>query len=197
MGIHDKTLEILEELFQQYGISSVLELGSQNFYQNHKEVHYGCYADVYYKSKGVREYQCVDINGENHARVLDLSKPNAYFGSFDLLTDFGTCEHISSYDVNALYNCWKLKFDASHKLIVSANPATGHWQGHGAFYFTPEFYTELARLTDMKIITLREHYAMHNYESGKEVCCVYEKTPTSHWISLEHFKQAFHYVHSS
>ena len=195
MGIHDKSLEVLEMLFSTYGINSVLELGSQNFYQDYKCIKYGCYADEYYHYKGVCIYDCIDLNGENYARVLDLSKPNAYFGSFDLVTDFGTCEHIAKHDVSALYNCWKLKFDASHKLIVSANPAVGHWPDHGAFYFTQEFYTKLAELTDMKIVLLREHYAMHNYESGKEVCCVFEKTETSHWISLEQFKQAFQYVH--
>jgi hypothetical protein len=193
MGINDMNLKTLEWVFSNYSVKSVLELGAQNFYQNYSSIKYGCYADQYYKYKGVSVYDCIDINGENNARNIDLSKPYPYFGSFDLVTDFGTCEHIAPYNVEALYNCWKLKYDASDHLIVSSNPATGHWEKHGYFYFTLDFYRVLAELTGMKILKLEEQYAMCNYTSGKEICCVFDKS-NSNWVSVDEFKKAFEYV---
>ena len=92
MGINDSSFQTLEWLFRVYPIKTLFELGSQNFYQNYTGVEYGCYADKYYKAKGVDCYVCVDINGENNAKVWDLSKPQEIIGTFDLVTDFGTCE---------------------------------------------------------------------------------------------------------
>jgi hypothetical protein len=197
MGINDSSFQTLEWLFQHYSIKTLFELGSQNFYQTYGTIEYGCYADKYYRAKGVETYVCVDINGENNAIVWDLSKPQPMHQTFDLVTDFGTCEHIAPYDVKALYNCWMLKFEASHSLILSSNPAKGHWKGHGYYYFTPEFYQVLASLTNMQIVKLHEPFAMGNTIDGKETQCLLQKTSASHWITLDEFKQAFQHVFTS
>jgi hypothetical protein len=195
MGINDSSFQTLEWLFSVYPIKSIFELGSQNFYQTYGTIEYGCFADKYYKAKGVNRYVCVDINGDNNARVLDLSKPQKVVETFDLITDFGTCEHIAPYNAEVLYNCWTLKFEASHHLILSSNPATNNWKGHGFFYFTPEFYKVLASMTNTNVVRLHEPYAMGNTTDGKEVQCLLEKTPASHWISLDDFRIAFSHVY--
>ena len=186
----------MEWYFKQYPhTKSVVELGSQNFYHNFGNVKYGCYADKYYKVKGVTHYECIDLNGENKAHVLDLSKPNEAFGVFDLVTDLGTQEHISTTcDAEPLYNCWTLKYDLAGNHILSANPKTNNWAGHGAYYFTKDFYKCLASLTDMKIVRLEEQFAMGNSRDGWEIMCLLEKTPASHWIELDTFRQAFGFV---
>jgi hypothetical protein len=196
MGLHDKSLSVLEWIFATYhGIKSVLELGAQNFYQNYPPVKYGEYADKYYKVKGVEHYECIDINGENNAKVWDLSKPIAPFGLYDLVTDLGTQEHISpEMSMEALYNCWATKYFASSHLILSANPKTGHWAKHGAYYFTTKFYEELAFLTRMRIVRLEEQFAMGNDKDGWEIMCLLEKTPASRWIGLDEFATAFAWV---
>jgi hypothetical protein len=196
MGIHDKSFAVLEWYFSHFpNTHSVLELGSQNFYQNYGEVKYGMYGDKYYKVKGVKHYECIDINGENNAHKWDLSKPVEPFGAYNLVTDFGTQEHISfSCDMTALYNCWTTKYYACSSHIISANPKTNNWAYHGAYYFTMDFYRVLARLTNMKILRLEEQFAMGNDIDGWEIMCVLEKTPNSHWIPLEEFKEAFAFV---
>lgn len=217
MGINDKNLEILEGAFARYPITSVLELGAQNFYQNYGPVRYGTYASSYYMIKGVQEYKCIDLNGENNAIRLDLSIPHV-LPKFDMVTDFGTSEHIGMFtkedesrDVDlkndtwknspnhvagmeALYNCWTTKYNAAKVLIVSANPATGHWPGHGHFYYTIDFYKVLASLTGMTLVYIGEHYPMGNVKDGKEVCCVLN-VRGSHWISLEDFAKAFEHIY--
>lgn len=217
MGINDKNLETLEWIFARYPVRFVLELGAQIFYQDYKTVTSGSYATEYYKLKGVQKYACIDLNGENGAMPFDLSLPQT-LPRFNLVTDFGTSEHIAAYTeeeesaandplndtwknssahiagLRALYNCWTTKYNASDLLIVSSNPATGHWPGHGHFYYTPEFYKVLCRLTGMKMVLLGEPYAMGNYEDGKEVCCVLD-VRGSHWISFEEFKIACEHIY--
>jgi hypothetical protein len=193
MGIHDKSLQLLEWFFSKYpSTTTVLELGSQNFYQTYGSARYGQYGDVYYKLKGIKKYDCIDLNGENKAKVLDLSKPIDSLASYDLVTDFGTQEHISpTMDIEALYNCWTTKYNAALHHIISVNPKTGHWPKHGAYFFTMAFYQVLARLTGLKILRLEEHFAMGNSVDGWEVACVFEKTDKSHWITLDEFREAF------
>jgi hypothetical protein len=198
MGLNDTSVEVLEWIFATYPhIKSVLELGSQNFYHTYPSVKYGDYADKYYKAKGVTTYECIDLNGENDAKVWDLSKPIAPFGVYDLVTDFGTQEHISTeMSMEALYNCWATKYFASSRFIVSANPKTGNWPGHGAYFFTPKFYEELAFQTRMRIVKLNEKPAMGNTTDGWEIMCLLEKTPASRWISPDEFATAFAWVSS-
>jgi hypothetical protein len=216
MGINDMNLQALEFLFTHYKIKSVLELGAQTFYQNYKSIPYGVYASDYYKLKGVESYTCIDLNNENGALNLDLSIPQT-IGKFDMVTDFGTSEHIAGYDaedetktefdgnntwkhssnhiagLQAFYNCWKTKYDNTNMLIISSNPATGHWKGHGHFYYTTQFYEKLCELTGMKRVMLEEHFAMGNYIDGKEICCVMD-VHGSHWITIDEFKSAFQYI---
>jgi hypothetical protein len=196
MGLNDTSVEVLEWIFATYPhIKSVLELGAQNFYHTYPSVKYGDYADKYYKAKGVEHYECIDLNGENNAKVWDLSKPIAPFGLYDLVTDLGTQEHISvEMSMEALYNCWATKYFAASRLIVSANPKTGNWPKHGAYFFTTKFYEELAYLTRMRIVKLNEKPAMGNTTDGWEVMCVLEKTPASRWIGLDEFAKAFEWV---
>lgn len=196
MGINDKNFETLQWLFSTYGseIQSVLELGAQNFYQNFGSCKYGMYADQYYKLKGVTSYACVDTNGENNALKLNLAEDVHHVGTYDLVTDFGTCEHITTeFDVKALYNCWSTKYYAAEKFLISSNPATGHWPKHGCFYFTKDFYTTLAHLTGMKILKLQDQYTMGNYVDGMEVSCTFDVRGSS-WISLDEFRIAFDHV---
>jgi hypothetical protein len=217
MGINDMNFKTLEWVFKHYPIQSVLELGAQTFYHTYKTAKYGEYADRYYKLKGVEEYNCIDLNGENGSLKLDLSVPHSV-PMADLITDFGTSEHIAGYDfedefktgfdgnntwkgqevhcagLEAFYNCWTTKYLASKMLIISSNPATGHWPGHGHFYYTKQFYEELCLQTGMRAVVLEEHFAMGNVVDGKEVCCVLD-VRGSKWISLEEFTKAFAFVY--
>lgn len=216
MGINDSGLRLLEWVFQRYPVKSVLDLGAQVFYQSYGTAIYGSYADTYYRLKGVERYRCIDLNGENGALRLDLSVPQQLEPS-DLVTDFGTSEHVGAYTredevfavdalndtwvqseghragIEALYNCWTTKYTSSSLLIVSANPATGHWKDHGHFYYTKTFYDVLCELTGMKVCILDELYAMGNTTSGKEICCVLD-VRGSHWISLAEFTKAFEHI---
>jgi hypothetical protein len=168
LGITSFSLSLLEKY--KGNSKNVLELGSQNLFDKDYKDNYP-YSSEYYLSKGI-EYNCVDLNGENNALVIDLSKVNKVEKEYDLVTDFGTSEHVSD-----LFNVQKFIFDSCKVggTIIQENPKTGSWSGHGIHYKTKEFYIELAKLSNLEIIEIGEHPAMGNNTDGWNVYCVMKK----------------------
>ena len=151
-------------------IHAVIELGAQNLYD--RDYPSGPpYADEFYTRRGLT-YTCIDLSAENGAKVIDLSEPVAVSTQYDLVTDFGTSEH-----VKGIYNCWKTKHDLLRVggVMISENPKVGNWPGHGYHYYTQDFYTALAEQAGYKIIEIGEHPAMGNVTDGWNIYCVMEK----------------------
>lgn len=145
------------------------------------------YLSEWYKTKGVTEYMCIDLNGLNDAKKWDMSEVIKTNKKFDLVTDFGFGEHVKD-----LYQCL-FNFDKLCKvggIIIRENPMTGHWPGHGYHYVTEQFYQELALLAGYELIRLETHYAMHNYESGGNIIAVMRKTKEG-FITREQMPQTF------
>ena len=56
-----------------------------------------CSARSFYRTLGIDEYACLDLGGQQGARVHDLNMPftdSALYGHYDLVTDFGNNEHV-------------------------------------------------------------------------------------------------------
>lgn len=167
MGLTQHTLDLIET----YASGRMLELGCQNLYGNKD---YGAVAVPYWREKGI-DIVSVDIEGCNEADVLDLDK---FHGKrwkseqFDIVTDAGTSEHCQDF-----YNTWKNKFFACKEggYIVSENPRTGSWPGHGNHYVTTDFYQELEEIADLEILKIGNHPAMGNTTDGWNVYCVMQK----------------------
>lgn len=189
MGITSFSIELIER--NKGAAKSVIELGAQNLYN--QPILPAPYADEYYTSLGI-EYSCIDISKENGCIEIDLSKTfQNTIGQFDLVTDFGTSEHIGNnglHDSEAFYNCWKTKHDIlkSSAVMINENPKTGNWLGHGFNYLTQDFYLRLAQLCGYTILELGEHPAMGNITDGWNVYCVLRKNSEVEFISLEEFK---------
>jgi tetratricopeptide (TPR) repeat protein len=88
----------------------------------------------------------IDLNGEGGALVLDLQKqidPETIGGPFDIVTNFGTTEHVDEQ-----WQCW----ENAHELVkegghlISATPFPGDWPGHGRWYPSVEWYHQFAAL---------------------------------------------------
>jgi len=192
MGITDFSLLILNKYINEQ--KTVLELGAQNLYV--ESYPSAPYADKYYTAKGL-EYTCIDLNKENNAMELDLSiKQN--LDKFDIVTDFGTSEHIGidgKHDPKAFYNCWLNKHNACKigGLIISENPKTGNWIGHGFNYVTENFYRQLAQSNGYEILEIGEHPAMNNITDGWNIYCVLRKTQEK-FMTLTNFKKLEFYT---
>lgn len=190
MGVTSIDIEKLEIILNNYPIKSVIELGAQNNYSQPQLP--APYMSEWYEAKGIR-YKCIDLSKENNCLVADLSKPIFIGEKYDLVTDFGTSEHIGAngkHDIEAIYNCWKTKHDLLGRtgIMVNENPKTGNWPGHGFNYYTGAFYEKLCALCSYTIIELTEIPAMGNTTDGWNIYCSLQKVNDEPFITLEEFK---------
>ena len=203
MGITDFSLSLLEGIIAEHKPRSVIELGAQNLYTNGPA--YGKYADTFYREHKIL-YECIDLNGENYAEPYDLSLPiHGVVGphlppevlaemvqgrQYDLVTDFGTSEHVQGF-----YQCWlnKWRLCKVGGVIVSENPKTGNWPGHGYNYVTMEFYAGLSKaLGNYATMERGEHPAMGNTTDGWNVWCIMVKNSEDFITEKEFNKLAWH-----
>lgn len=189
MGITSFSVELIER--NKGNAKTVIEIGAQNLYN--QPALPAPYANQYYESVDM-EYSCIDLSKENNCIEIDLSKPlENPIGTYDLVTDFGSQEHIGNngvHDPEAFYNCWKIKHDLlkSGGTMINENPKTGNWPSHGFNYVTQDFYFKLAELCGYIILELGEHPAMGNVTDGWNIYCVLRKNSDAEFISLEEFK---------
>jgi len=215
MGITNFSKSLIEKALQiKPDIKSVIELGSQNDYTTGEAN--PPFANNLYKQFGVSRYACIDLAGDNNSIKIDLSeaipeftkseggRPQYQHNSFDLVTDFGTSEHVvkmSEYEsipfheghINSIYpkgevteeqiaqgyyNCWLNKFNLCKVggLIISENPLTGNWPEHGYSYLGVGFYDELCSMSDLEGIEQGFEAAMGNTQSGWNYWSVLKKT---------------------
>lgn len=198
MGITIYEIKLLESVIKNYKPESVLELGSQNLYDKPNDK--PPFAKRWYIDNGL-DYHCIDLNGDNGAEKLDLSKELPFTEKYDIVTDFGTSEHIvtaSEFDTVAFheghinsvypkdadpknmegfYNCWLNKFNFLKVggLMINVNPKSGNWGGHGYYYYTKEFYRALCEVAGLKLILLDENAAMGNTTDGWNIVCILQK----------------------
>lgn len=185
MGITKSSLDRLarHHLLQP---GKMLELGAQNLYD--KE-HYGQVAKQYFEGLGI-EHLSWDITPHQGAIAVDLREEVPVAQLYDVVTDFGTTEHVSGNYYMAhrnIHNHCKVG-----GYIVHENPKTGNWPGHGCNYVDMEFYTALARLCNYRVVELGEEYAMGNTIDGCNVVVVLRRLDGGAFISEEQFNSIGH-----
>jgi hypothetical protein len=128
--------------------SSMLELGNKR--KSAKNGGAFVYKTVF-ESLGFRHVS-VDMNGLDGALPKDLRKPLG-LGTFDMVTNIGTSEHVSEDNWSGQIACWRNMLEAMHvgSVLVSITPRPGHWVRHGTWYPKPEFFEELARLNGCEV----------------------------------------------
>jgi hypothetical protein len=100
------------------------------------------------------DYQALDIFEAERTTLFDLNVDapgKALAGRFDLVTNFGTTEHV----INQL-RC----FRTMHELarvggILYHDLPHGGFPDHGYFHYTPRFFEDLARANDYAVEALR------------------------------------------
>ena len=104
----------------------------------------------FYEAIGL-EYACLDTSGKDGAFIFDLNfdaVSEEQCGKFDLLTNFGTSEHVFNQ-----YNSFKAAHDFVRKggAFMHFMPFLGYMD-HGYYSFQPCFYHELAAANDYDIL---------------------------------------------
>lgn len=104
----------------------------------------------------------IDMNGLDGALALDLRKP-LDLGTFDMVTNFGTTEHVSVNDWRGQSECWMNILRAMHVgatlVSVTPKPHAQRWLRHGRWYPTEDFFVSLAALNGLEV---ERSYEDHN-----------------------------------
>lgn len=142
MGIHRATLDFEVQLiaarFGDYNGLSWCELGNQLLLWDRTT------AKAFYQARQVR-HTSVDLNGRNGAIALDLQKPlpKKLVGVFDVVTDYGTMEHIND-QYTVLRNVDSMCRVGG--LMIHVLPLVGNWPKHCRYRYQPDFPARLAAL---------------------------------------------------
>ena len=130
---------------------SILELGAQHYITSGRII--GYFSNIF------KQYNIVsiDLNGENTSLKIDLTKNITLDKPYDLITNFGTSEHVSNQ-----YNCWKNIHSmlSEDGIIISEIPEISSWKGHCKYYVDYRFFNAMHK--DFEIIDYRSIFYSDN-----------------------------------
>lgn len=187
MGITRSTIEyerdILQYLNLDYKGLKWCELGNQLMI-NDDNVVTGSAKDVYL-SLGV-DHISIDINGEDGSLPIDLDLPLPFIllDQFDVITDYGTIEHVDNQ-----YQVFKNTHDMCRKggMMIHILPLVGTYPGHCQYYYSEEFMVGLARACGYSVISYEIIDETDIKIPKKLVATTYLKTKGKSFISENEF----------
>lgn len=170
MGVTTQSFQYLNRWIRPTD-KSICELGDQQFMLcfPFEEL---SYTRVYWKNKGWK-YLSIDLNGYGDSLMADLNENITLEEQFDIITDFGTCEHIADYYM-AFKNVDKLCKIGG--LMVHILPADNHWPNHGSWRAKRSFYIKLGRAQEYNIYDVHEEPTRIGGVDSDQIYVVYEKT---------------------
>jgi len=171
---------ILKKLNIMYSGLFWCELGNQSYA--------GKMAKLMYEKMGVN-HTSIDINGLGGAIALnlDLPIPDDLGNKFDVITNYGTTEHVNNqYSVfkNIHIMC------KSNGIMIHGVPLIGNWKGHCRYYYSKEFFKNLSKICNYSIVDLTI-FDKDFYKKPKSlVGCVLKKNSNS-FMKLKTFLKIF------
>ena len=89
-----------------------------------------------------KSWTTYDLHETKGVTKFDLSVEANGFDTFDVITNFGTCEHVEPELGH--YFCWKNihKFLRKDGLIISASPLEEGWEDHCRYFYGKQFYLD-------------------------------------------------------
>jgi hypothetical protein len=164
MALHKKTYDLCRQYFKPS--LKIVELGAQ--YIMGEE--WGSYGPPYFKDTFTDlDLTSFDITGENNSLIVNLSNPlpEIYKGQFDIVTNFGTTEHVQEQFI-----CWQNIFDMVKVggLVINEIPKKGNWPGHCKYYFDEKTFESL--YLDFEIVDMQDRMWEGN---GNNIYCVLKK----------------------
>ena len=192
--IHHFSKKAFDRVMEDYPGARVIEFGDE--YMNVNEQlqswtdangkFYGTRSRHHYMKQGVI-IESIDINGNGEYQA-DLSKPVKGIEPADIVSDFGTMEHVES-----LYNAMKNAFNFCKVggTMIHVNPEKGSFKNHGFHYFTQDFWREYAKAAGLilKEVFRYQAYGPRSDNDGWEVYAVLVKDEESKFPSRSVFEK--------
>jgi hypothetical protein len=181
MGVTKETLDHLNRVILNYGKPtnelSLLELGIQEILFPNKDR----YLQNHLKNK-FENYISLDLHTVPGVTIFDLSVYNPKSYSVDIITNFGTTEHVEYEE--GQYNCW-LNIHSWLNLgglSIHQIPEFGSWPKHCRFYTNFDFYLNLKSF-GYEVVELDNHSS----ENGNLNWCVLKKVEDVPFMDYETF----------
>jgi predicted SAM-dependent methyltransferase len=187
MGITKQSLyrfnQIINKSIKNKSECTLLELGHQETYEN---LGFKYLKDFISQEYG--NYISLDLHNNHGVTVFDLSQysPNSF--SVDIITNFGTTEHVEYEE--GQYNCWSnmhswLKIGG---IAIHHIPELGSWINHCRYFTDFNFYKNLENY-GYRILELENTQD----SNGNLNWCVLEKTSDISFMNMELFYKFMHF----
>jgi hypothetical protein len=181
MGLTKKNFDLLNNSINMYlgdkTEKSCLELGNQEFV--------GIFNNGYVRdnlSNQFKKYTTIDLHEVKGVTSCDLSLYQENLFNVDLITNFGTTEHVE-YEIGQ-YNCWKNMHNwlNINGIAIHLIPEVGSWKGHCRYYTNFDFYKNLEKF-GYKILDLQQSTDVN----GNLNWCVIQKKENLDFMSYDEF----------
>lgn len=192
MSINKANINMVEKILKVVSKRpfEMLELGNQKIlHEDSPAKPYAVVAKGYFVNQRVN-HTSFDINGLDGAISIDLSSPlpPEYIGRFDVITNFGTTEHIENQ-----FQVFKNIHDACRidGYMIHSVPEVGFWSGHCPYYYGPEFPALVASHNNYNLI----HLEIAKRRKERLVNFIFQKTANDfnfnkHWVfPSQHYKR--------
>jgi len=159
------------EFFQPNGLS-MFELGNQRFIGGEFAT-----GKKYFQHHGMY-HTSVDLNGEDGALPLDLTKPELFhefrYAKYDVLTNLGTTEHVEP--IEKQYECFSILHDVVRPggIMIHMVPdveeldSSGAWKNHCSIYYRKEFFIRLAEECNYTVLENKVIFGLRSVVLRKE-----------------------------
>ena len=161
------TYDDLSELLQKSGITDYDKSKFENL--RHMPDRPRCSAKDFYSLLGFKNYNCIDISNQHGALNIDLNYPledKSLYSKFDLVTDFGTNEHV--FNTVEAYRTMHRMCKKNGLLFIQQG---FYKNGNGFFRYDPSFFENMA--------------ASNNYSILLSCFTIFTKLKTPHGSNLD------------
>ncbi len=186
-GLLEKAVR--DEVSQSFAGLTMIELGEQNMTG---DTHISLAKD-YFLAKGFL-HTSFDIKSTGSAVEVDLSKPVNSNVKADVVTNFGTTEHICQGD-NPQYYAYRNVHNFTKKggLMFHFVPKSGSWPNHCDYWYKLNFFEALFNLLDYRAVKVE--YASDSipfYKAPKDMCiAVAVKQSDNDFLTQEAFSPLY------
>lgn len=127
----------------------MLELGNQQVRPPHSDAGP---AKSYFEERQIFHVS-VDLNGKDGALKLDLNEPIYGLGQFDIVTNFGTTEHVQNQQqvFKNIHVCCREGGYMIHQVPMKGGL---RWKGHGLIEYEKKWFELLARVNNYDVLKL-------------------------------------------
>jgi len=181
MGVTKQAFNLLSDIINNMNDineKNYIEIGIQNF------------SGPQFRYQFLRDEICgyfrncisLDLHNVKDVTICDLSVYHENLYNADLMTNFGTSEHVEYEE--GQYNCWKNMHNwlNINGIIIHEIPEIGSWKNHCRYYTDFDFFKNFTTI-GYEILELNNH----SDENGNLNWCVMKKIEDKEFINYDEF----------